>query len=672
MDSALINDCLHYSLSGKSIHEIAEFLLNKIVVIAHCTYGFIGEKMITAEDYIYFRYHAVAGFPDDHPYTKSYRKNSYVDFMQLDTLHSNVLKGNPVICPDLLAHRKGRPMPEGHPHLKNFAMYPLKAEGIIIGAMGLSSDDDLTKDKLELLASLSKLVTNIMIIAFDKRNTAVYKDNFLANISHEIRTPLNGIISCIGMLKDTSLTTEQREFVNMIGQCGIQLLDIANDILDYTKIVSGYFKLLLKPMSFKKCVSDIIELYKPKASEKKLSLLLNYKNAVPDMVIGDTTRLTQILLNLINNAVKFTKTGTVELDIQVMEEMKDADKCILFFQLKDTGIGISAARIPYLFSTFQRNTNYLCSDSGVGLGLPITKQLVILHNGKIWIDSVVNQGTTVNFTLEYQLYRTNMDKAILKLYYKDVNILILSNNDTDRKLLFEQLTDYGFRPIITYTTIEANMYLQTKMFKFRYVFVDETMRSADILQRIKDCQAKSILLYTKIGDSAADADYDFSITKPLSIENLKHMLSMFYILQGTGQNSTPPEVLRNTSIKIIIAEDNPANQIVLTKLLNKLGYYNIVATSDGFEFYMELIKNDYDIAFIDLKMPIMDGISAVKKFRENSQKSVLLVAVAASMSSDVREKCYSAGMHGYITKPINSEELHNMLKIVVCKKETGT
>jgi CheY-like chemotaxis protein len=458
----------------------------------------------------------------------------------------------------------------------------------------------------------------------------------------------------------------------MIGQCGVQLLDTANDVLDYTKIVSGYFKLLLKPMSFKKCINDIVDIYRPKAKAKNLSLRLNYRGSVPEMVIGDTTRLTQILLNLIGNAVKFTKVGVIELDIQTEASCKD--KCTLLFKLKDTGVGIPNARIPYLFSTFQRNTNYLCSDSGVGLGLPITKQLVMLHNGKIWIDSIVGSGTTINFTLEYQLYHSNMDKEVLRKYYKDVNILVLTGSDSDRKLLFDQLMDFGLHPIITYSSTEANMYLQSKMFKFGYVMVDESLRSPDLLQRIKENQAKSILLHgTAVAAAPAPTpeDYDFNITKPLSVDKVKQMLDASYILESdeTGQ-VVPTETTRNTSIRIIIAEDTPTNQNILIQMLNKLGYYNIVAAGDGFEFYMELIKNEYDIAFINLKMPIMDGIPAVKKFRENSQKSVILIAITATMSSDIRERCYAAGMHGYITKPINIDELHNMLKIVVCKKDT--
>ena len=656
MDNKLINDCLQYSLSSKNIHEIALFILNKVASIIDCTYGFIGEKIIT--DTKYFRYHAIVGFPEDHVYTKFYIEHHYVDFMHPDTVHSKVLIGESVICHDLIRLQS---MPEGI--LTNFVMYPLLAKDAVIGTLGIGNIVDLNDAKLTLLASLNDLVTNIMIIAFDKRNTDIYKDNFLANISHDIRTPLNSIITCITMLKNTSLTAEQREFINIINQCGMRLLDNANDILDYTKIISGDLKLLLKPMSLKKCVDDVIKLYKPKAVEKNLSLNINYINLVPDIIIGDTTRLTQILLNLLSNAIKFTKTGTVELNIQ--NNNTDNSKFTLFIQLKDTGIGILDTRIPNLFNTFQQNNNYLCKDNGVGLGLLITKQLIIMHKGKIWIDSVINKGTTVNFTLEYQLYSDNIDKGILQKYYKNTKILILSSDDGDRKLLFEQLTDYGFHTTITYNLLEAEMYLNNKMLKFNYVIVDEIMRSTNILQKIMACtyKAKSVLLFTD--NSAAPVDYDLVISKPLNSKKIKYMLDSFYIKQEYITLSP-----RAAPIKIIIAVNSSTNQLIITNMLNKLEYNNIVTTSDGFELYMELVKNDYDIAFIDLKLPIMDGISAVKKFREHSQKNVLLVAVTEFISNDIRDNCYAAGMHGYITKPINVDELRNMLKIVLCKKNT--
>lgn len=693
MDSTAINECLRFASSEKNMHEIFTFVLNKVVLLTGSKYGFIGEKMTNMEGQAYFRYHALAGFPADSAYIRTFNKNGYIDMVQPDTLHCHVLSDNIVVNHDIPAHRAGRPLPEGHPDIKNAAFYPLKNGSAVIGVLGLSADI-LTDELLRKAENMAEVVASIMVITLDRRATIIHKDNFLANISHEIRTPLNGIVSCTSMLKESPLTGPQKELVSIISQCSIQLLDIANDILDYTKIVTGNLKLNLKPMSLKKCINDVTDLYRNKIAERGLQFKLTCADTVPDMVVGDSTRLVQMLLNLLSNALKFTKKGTIEIQIEAVKV--SPDRCTLRFNVSDTGIGIAPSRLETIFNSFQYNDNYLCSDCGVGLGLPITKQLILLHNGKIWINSTVQtagdaaSGTIVSFTLDYQLYQIDVDKSVLAAHYNGRNVLVICQLE-DRKSLFSALASYNIRPILTTNYQEAETYLQNGIFSFDSVLVDRELITPDLVKYVSGlkviCICGPISPVPSISRPATPSSSgpprlfrssspsilnpDAEIMKPITDKNVHHALSIVYALSSDEHAQVENiQHVRDTPVKIIVAEDNTVNQTVIKKMLNSLGYYDIVMTYDGLELYMELIKNDYDVALVDLKMPIMDGLSAVRKFKETSHKSVVLVAVTASMSQETRDSCYAAGMNGYITKPLKISELDHILKLVSNEKRS--
>ena len=677
----IIIDCLHYTMSGKNIHDVLLYVLQKITTMTGCDHGFIGEKMTSSEGTVFLRFHALTGFDKSEPYIRSYLRNGFLDFIHPGTMHSKVLElGEPILCHDVFKLRDGRPLPDGHPDISATAMYPLKHNSMVIGALGVSNEtSDFRPGQLEHIGAMVEVATAILIILLDKRSIMTQKNNFLANISHEVRTPLNGIVQCSSMLKDTGLNTEQKELVSIINACSIQLLDIANDILDYTKIMSGYLKLALRPMSFRKCVMDVIEMYHAKIEERGLALIVEMVEPLPDMVVGDSTRLIQILMNLLSNALKYTRQGSITLHIEqargagsvaggpVGGSSPDTEYCTLAFSIKDTGIGIAADRIPHLFETFGHSESYLCSESGVGLGLPITEHLVQMHSGQISIDSKLGVGTEVRFNLTYQLYNIIVDKKVLRQYYLGKSMLLICAAPVDRRTIFECVAEYGLRPVIAHDKVDADLYMNAKNLVFDFIVIDEDQMSTDVLGR---ADTTIVVVDSLAKDPAHGVQY---IARPVRAPDMIKLLNTTYMTRN--MNARDEERLdfeQQVKIKILVAEDDVTNQKVLELVLRKLGYSDITMTNDGLELYMELLKNDYDIAFIDLKMPIMDGITAVKKFRSVSRKKIVLVALTASMTGDVREACYAVGMNGYITKPINSDELDSMLKMVVHKKLAGT
>ena len=665
MEASFIVKYLQYIVNGDPIHVTTTSMLQDLLGLIHeCKYGFIGEAIYDSE-YPYLRFHTIHGFPEDGPFMRAYKKNNYIDFMQYDTLHEEVFKtGQRVICNDIKAHRKGKPYPPGHPDMKNFAVFPLKSEDEIIGAIGLSGEKDFTEEYIDTFITSINVIECILILIMDNREKALYKNSFLANVSHEIRTPLNGIICTSRMMNDTELTGEQKELMSIVTHCSIQLLDIANDIMDYTKITNGLLKLNRKPMSVIKCLHDVLDVFRPKIETKGLKLDSDIKN-LPKMLIGDSTRLMQILLNILSNALKFTIKGHIKLHAEV--EHQEAEYCLLKFALSDTGIGMTKKKLKNIFNSFRQNDgpgDYLSNEYGMGLGLPITKHLVELHNGKLWIESALDKGTTVYFTLQFDIYNNSVDVSLLKKQYIGKYILVISDNEAERKEIFEILSSVNIRPIMVYKIEEAIMYLTNDIFSFCVIIAGDGVEITTLKTKVP---------IVAVNGPTEDVS-EYILTHPLKdhMYSLLHALYVSVIQPHDAPSAEPDECAPGLSLKILVAEDNVSNQKVITKLLNKIGQYDITIANDGLEMYMELGKSHYDLAFVDLKMPVMDGLTATIKFKEKfPTKRVIIAAVTASMSESIKSSCYDAGMNGYITKPIDHKQLESLVNLVIRKRLTG-
>lgn len=662
MDHVCINECIRWASSNKTLHEIFAFVLDKVVVASQCKYGFITERMTDSAGAPFLRYHAVYGIPFDDVDMSKYLKNGYVDFVHTSALHTEIMKGKPIVCHDISGINMDKTdIPNGL--IKNIVIHPLLNGSTVIGSFALSHETQLSDTILTKIESMTRLVNSIMIMVFDKRNLARHKDNFLANISHEIRTPLNGIVTCTRMLGEFALTDSQKELLCIINQCSIQLLDIANDILDYTKMLSGHMTLKNSVMSLRRTLVAPFNMYRDKAVERGLSLNVHIDPTIPDNLIGDSTRIAQIYMNLLGNATKYTSRGNITVSVTLLSESIDTVE--LKSSIIDTGTGISVDRLPTIFNAFQYNENYLRSDCGMGLGLPITKKLVELNDGTITIDSVLTKGTQVTFTMKLKKYVSVTDISVLKKYYTGKTALIVSKDSSRRRQLHEMLRKYNLSLFMAPDTEEAQLYLTDEIVP-RLMIFDHT-HMADFVQM--SGIDRIVMSMLPIVDLHQD---DFYLSLPPKEKDLQDILGMIY---ARNLNTIPivEQVSEfSNTLKIVVAEDNDINQIMITKILHNLGYYDIKMTANGSALLSELINEDYDIAFVDLKMPVKDGIETIREFRQLSPftKKTMIVAVTASMSEEIKGACYAPGvsMDGYITKPIDVRDLDTCLKMAVSRK----
>ena len=534
-------------------------------------------------------------------------------------------------------------------------------------------------------------------------------------MSHEVRTPLNGMVSMVDILDKTDLTLQQKSYIDIIKNCNIQLLDIVNDILDYSKIITNGMKLKLAPMYLNKTVNMVCSILGQKAIEKNLKMEVIIDNDVPEMLIADATRLKQVLINIISNSIKFTKKGGITIEIKVGKlcsnredthinselfvdtkphDNAETTECMLYFTVKDTGIGIQTNKISKVFDSFRQIDNdYLSDICGVGLGLPITKHIIELYDGEIYIDSIPNVGTTVTFNMKFILFNNVIDKVKLEQFYTGRNVLLIDTDVTERIMLFNLLSELNIKPIMTGSISEALLYLSNVSFDFEFILININSISADDMAKLNHIKNQTVRIIVVDMESTETKiiNYDYKLIRPINSVKLTYLLNIIYVGNKYHCKSNQNEIIlngkntkinelnvknnyglniskQNAKLKILVAEDNKQNQQVLLNILNYIGDFDIIITEDGRDSLDQLHQNYFDIAFIDLKMPILDGITVSTMFKEKNNKNTVLIAVTASMSDETKNKCFGAGMNGFVSKPIDINSIETIIKLVINKK----
>ncbi len=515
-----------------------------------------------------------------------------------------------------------------------------------------------------------------------------HKSQFLANMSHEIRTPMNGIIGMSELLDLTRLSADQRSYLKMIRQSANSLLLLLNDILDFSKIEAGKLEMEATPFRIRECIETTAQTMSANASNKGIELACRIAEDVPDLLIGDPNRLRQTVANLVSNAIKFTNKGEVVVDVECLgrtivpqtetpdtstPDTSPADEQVtLRISVWDTGIGIPKEKQKLIFDAFsQADASTTRHYGGTGLGLAISSQLVQMMKGTLQVESDPGKGSRFWFTAIFPIEK---DQSLLNPVKAErllgMQVLIVDDSLTNRLILKEICSAWGMQPLLASGPAAGMEILQKCQSSVPLILTDRVMPDEDgfdFVQQLRELPAlqesKVIMLSSAIQAGDMDRCQALKIArclrKPVAQSELLNAILMLFGQQKlqAQDNSLVPKSAEPRLV--LIAEDNPVNQFVATEFLRQRGHHS-VTVEDGSLAVKAVTENTFDVVLMDVQMPVMDGIEATKAIRLAEIKSggrVPIIAMTANAMKGDRERCIEAGMDGYLSKPIDANEL---------------